>query len=333
MIFFSLFLLFFLPISVQQDSTDVYVTTQDYTSLRAGAGFDFERLEVIPPGVTLQAIERSEGSRWIKVVYEGQTGWIAYWLLIWTGDLFALPEFKEPLPESSSGVYVTTTDFSSLRAGPGTAWERVAVVPPNITLAAIGRTVDARWLQVDYEGQTGWIVYWLLSERGRVFSLPIDGVNPRAFIRMDGPGRGRVVLAGNVSWSSAWIVGHRYSWLLAPLYNDLVNGVYRLAQIERIWRTMASGGRANCEIRVERPIFRPIAEASLQIDMAFRPMRIALDSAIQETNQVITRFEDACGRADLFVTERDIETALAEIQDANRYYILVFSLLRSFEAR
>ncbi len=333
MIFLALFLSLFLSLSAQQESLDVYVTTQDSTILRAGPGFEFDRLAVIPLGTTLQAVERSAGTRWIKVTYEGQTGWVAYWLLIWTGDLFTLPEFKAPLPEASSGVYVTTTDFSSLRAGPGLAWERVDVVPPNITMAAIGRTVDARWLQVDYEGQTGWIIYWLLSESGQVFSLPIDGVDPRPFIRMEGPGRGRVVLAANVSWSSAWIATHRYSWVLAPLYNDLVNGVYRLAQIERIWRTMDSGAQANCDILVERPVFRTIAETSLEIDMAFRPMTIALDSAIQETNRAITRFEDACGRGELFVTESEIESALAEIQDANRNYILVFSLLRSFESR
>jgi uncharacterized protein YraI len=325
MIFLTLFLAFFL-------SADVYVTTQDSTILRAGPGLEFDRLAVIPPGTTLQALERSPGTRWIKVIYEGQTGWVAYWLLIWTGDLFALPEFREPLPESASGVYVTTTDFSSLRAGPGLAWERLAVVPPNITMAAIGRTVDARWLQVDYEGQTGWIVYWLLSEQGKVFSLPVDGVNPRAFIRMAGPGRGRVVLASNVSWSSAWIVTHRYSWVLAPLYNDLVNGVYRLVQIERIWRIMDSGARADCDTLVERPVYRVISDTSLAIDVAFRPMAIALEAAIEETNRAITLFEDACGRPELFVTKYEIEDALAEIQAANRNYILVFSLLRSFES-
>jgi hypothetical protein len=95
---------------------------------------------------------------------------------------------------------------------------------------------------------------------------------------------------------------------------------------------MDSGARADCDTLVERPVYRVISDTSLAIDVAFRPMAIALEAAIEETNRAITLFEDACGRPELFVTKYEIEDALAEIQAANRNYILVFSLLRSFES-
>lgn len=87
-------------------------------------------------------------------------------------------------PETGAVIaYVTTQDFSSLRSGPGTAFERLAVVPPVMTLPAYGRTSDTQWIQVSYEGQLGWIASILLVWSGNVIDLPVDGVNPSPFIR------------------------------------------------------------------------------------------------------------------------------------------------------
>ena len=85
-----------------------------------------------------------------------------------------------------SRVYVTTQDRSSLRAGPGTLFERLTVVPPTTTIPAIGRTVDSGWIQVEYEGMQGWIVDWLLVWSGDLISLPVDGVNPESYARRIG---------------------------------------------------------------------------------------------------------------------------------------------------
>lgn len=83
----------------------------------------------------------------------------------------------------SADVWVTTQDFSSLRAGPGTYWERLAVIPPATTLRAIGRTVQAHWLQVEYGEQHGWISARLLIWSGDWMSLPVDGVDALSFVR------------------------------------------------------------------------------------------------------------------------------------------------------
>jgi len=48
-----------------------------------------------------------------------------------------------------TGIYVTTQDFSSLRTGPGQSFTRITILPPVMTLKAVGRTADTRWMQVD----------------------------------------------------------------------------------------------------------------------------------------------------------------------------------------
>jgi hypothetical protein len=88
-----------------------------------------------------------------------------------------------PTPEPDYSVYVTTQDFVSFRTGAGIAFARTAVIDPTVTLPAIGRTADTRWMQVVYNGEVGWVASRYLVWTGDVINLPIDGVNTAAFIR------------------------------------------------------------------------------------------------------------------------------------------------------
>lgn len=102
-------------------------------------------------------------------------------LLVWGG--VGAQEAETPLEAPPTGVYVTTQDIVSLRAGPGRGFERLAIVPQVVTLPAYGRTSDTRWIQVIYEGQYGWIMAQYLIWSGNMIGLPVDGVTPAPFIR------------------------------------------------------------------------------------------------------------------------------------------------------
>ena len=82
-----------------------------------------------------------------------------------------------------TNTWVTTQDFVALRRGPSRAFEQVATVPAALTLPAYGRTFDTSWIQVEYEGQRGWISAQYLVWSGDVINLPVDGINPEPFIR------------------------------------------------------------------------------------------------------------------------------------------------------
>ncbi len=81
-------------------------------------------------------------------------------------------------------AYITTQDYVSLREGPGTAFNRLDVIPAEMTLPAIGRTTDALWIQVIYGEKRGWITARWLIWSGQMMALPSDGVNPAPFIRL-----------------------------------------------------------------------------------------------------------------------------------------------------
>ncbi|MDX2159798.1 MAG: SH3 domain-containing protein [bacterium] len=85
---------------------------------------------------------------------------------------------------ATSEVWVTTQDFVSFRAGPGTNFERLRVLDPDLTLPAVGRSADGEWVQLEVDGQRGWVNYLLLVWSGDLVQLPIDGLDPDPFVRV-----------------------------------------------------------------------------------------------------------------------------------------------------
>lgn len=328
-----LIIIIILMSSMTQAQTDVIVTTRQPASLRAEPNPQSERLAVIPVGISLSALNRGTGTRWIRVEYEGRIGWVAYWLLDWQGDIFAVSEFAPPRPHSETGVYVTTNDFSSLRIGPGIHWDRITVIPPNVTLAAIGRSPSARWLQVEYEGQTGWIIYWLLTESGPVFDLPVDGINPLPFIRLGTGDKPRDTGFRSVDTSNEWAFSHPYSWLLAPLYDEIGQGQASLQAITNIWRTLAQGNATSCRHIPTYVEHTDFPERSRNLELVFMPSVTALNHATTALNNAIALFEDTCLRTDSFITIREVYTAIEQLDIARRNYTLAESLLDTLEDR
>jgi hypothetical protein len=96
------------------------------------------------------------------------------------------PNLTREIP-ADTGIYVTTQDFLNFRTGPSQQFPAIAVVPPETTLMAIGRTADTRWLQVAQpDGTRGWLFVRFLVYSGDVVTLPVDGVDPVPFIRQAG---------------------------------------------------------------------------------------------------------------------------------------------------
>jgi len=107
---------------------------------------------------------------------------LAILILIVAVPVVAQDDVKTPAPTYLA--YVTTQDVVSFREGPGTAFKRLDVIPPETTLPAIGRTTDAQWIQVIYGEKRGWIAARWLVWSGPMMALPADGVNPAPYIRL-----------------------------------------------------------------------------------------------------------------------------------------------------
>jgi uncharacterized protein YraI len=136
-------------------------------NVRSGPGTTFERIGRINPGDPYRVVESLDG--WYGIEYNGRTGYVA-------------AQYVQPAsaPSASAGPISTASslDFTllytvRLRSGPGTTFDTLTRVPFNTIVRAVGRNASNTWLQVVYEGQTGWVAAQYGQLDGSINSLPV----------------------------------------------------------------------------------------------------------------------------------------------------------------
>ena len=162
-------------------------------NLRAGPTTESRVIAGLPAGERLQVLGKAEEVRpkigqpgqWLAVLTaSGQGGYAAAWFLQDTGQVF---------PPSDLVIY--PDDQVNLRAGPGTAFDLLAVLTLNDALTVLGDADLARgrlgkqneWIQVQTaKGQRGFVAAWLVHATGQnppasgLTVYPIEWVNLRA---------------------------------------------------------------------------------------------------------------------------------------------------------
>ncbi len=291
--------------------TGVWVTTQDFSSLRTGPSTFFERIAVVDPAVTLPAIGRSADGRWLQVDYNGQQGWIYYALLVWSGDVVQLPiDGLDPNPyvRRLNMVALTTRETPVYRRQV-TPSDQIGTIPAGVRVEMTGRLGEGGfyWVQIEYQEQVYWVGSWNL----RVISR-----SPNAQL-----------------FDTSYL--YNYSRVGAQLETD-INASYRaLNTINGIWVRLAVGESVSCG---SIPTFVQTS-STLQADIAslpvFAPLLNSLNSANGHINTAISLFADACSRTgdQFFITQNEVVTALSEIEIAGRDLVLVGSLLTPLQRR
>ena len=309
----ALLLVLAVPVMAQEDGDDgidaeVYVTTQDYSSLRAGPSIYFERLATVPPAITLPAIGRSADARWVQVVYDGQMGWVAYWLLVWSGNLIELPvDGVNPLPfVRRTLVEAVTTRETPIYLEEVDPSTQVGVLPENTEVELVGRLGERGFFQIQilYQGQLYWVGSWNLRITNGNYHRLLDATYRFPAAR-----------------------------LIAQLTRDIQTGAGRLGQIENIWGALQSGRSVACAPIPAYLGAHSASQSDLELEPLFAPLVVALDAAIAHTNTAISLFEDACNRGETYITQTEVQNALEEINSAYRNWNVAMSLLASLRLR
>lgn len=82
----------------------------------------------------------------------------------------AIPQVT-PTPE---GVTITITGAQqNVRSGPGDQYPAIGVMARGEQARVIGATADNTWVVIDYRGQMGWLVVYLLEVFGNLTTVPI----------------------------------------------------------------------------------------------------------------------------------------------------------------
>jgi murein DD-endopeptidase MepM/ murein hydrolase activator NlpD len=173
-------------------------------NLRGGPGTTFPSLVVIPMGDEASILGPKVNDRWLPVSYQGRMGFIFdEFVTIRTvtaptvspagaaqpsanaspspspaaspSPSPAAAQTEQALPQE---MRVDSTDGLNLRAGPGTDQRVLAVIPNNATVKVTGRSPDGRWINISYNGQSGWADAEYLKRPDQPSSSPRPSASP-----------------------------------------------------------------------------------------------------------------------------------------------------------
>jgi uncharacterized protein YraI len=134
-------------------------------NVRNGPGVLYDVIGTIKPG-DIYTVMGKEGN-WYLIEFGGQAGYVVDHLVTVSGAIQPISQ-----TELNSGVDFTTLNRLNMRAGPGTGYQVLTVLPLGITISVIGRVPDNSWYQVIYRGMTGWVSGRYGAISGNIWYLP-----------------------------------------------------------------------------------------------------------------------------------------------------------------
>jgi hypothetical protein len=311
----------------QQDLSKVYVTTQDFASLRAGPGTIWDRLAVLPYGQTYRATGRTIDGDWIQIAYEGALdpgarsdftvdgvtyGWVAYWLLTWTGDILQLPidgVATVPIAREAGPTIVLSPGEYMYVGGVDPSTQVDAPITSPVRVEVTGRlgSADAGffWIQFKLGGKYYWTGTWATGIPAGYGELP------------------------DASYLYA------YGYLLTRLRVEIGRAAEVLGDVGGRWRALDAGQATTCNAIPEDFSLKEnsFPSGTVASEPVFAPLAEAMQNAETSINAALAKFRAVCSDPTRLVDPAQIEAALVDIENAERNLNIARTLLAPLQRR
>lgn len=312
------------------DLSEVFVTTQDNTVLRAGPGLLFDRLGVVPFDSTLPAVGRTADGEWLQIAYEGEIdpdapedntvdgityGWMFSDLLVWSGDILTLPVDGVPyVPFARRTLPLVTIDSNTYyyRDGVDPSTRVLDTVDEPTVVELTGRVGTFTeegffWLQFELNGEYYWTASWEIGTPPEYFRLP-DG----AYV-------------------------YPYGRLLLQLRQEINRNNGVLSTISRRWNDLDAGFQVTCNDIPDNAFIREdnFRQQDLEVEPLYAASIRAVREAIVFINAALERFREVCSRPaeSRFITPEEVALALSDIAEAQRLMHVASTFIEPFEQR
>lgn len=146
-----------------------------FVNVRTGAGTDFEKIGEIRPG-EVYAIT-GEAAGWYSFDFNGQTGWVFSGIVVVSGGgTSANAATSAPAAAGApTGITFTTNYIANFRSAPGEGSSVLSQIPYQTVLDVTGRSADNTWVQINFNGQNGWVAAHLGNLSGDLNTAPVAG--------------------------------------------------------------------------------------------------------------------------------------------------------------
>jgi uncharacterized protein YraI len=270
------------------------LVNRDGVNVRLFPAIGAEVIGFVNAGYRAPATGRSPDNEWIRIDFNGEEGWLGFPVINLFGDINSLP-VADPrsIPyggfESPRAGYTSATSAISgrlaqsglrVRAGPSRAYPVLANAPRYTVMPLLGRTINNRWLQVNFDGTLGWIAtqYVELQDGASVIDLPVDGV----------------IAEGQIPSSDT---ADSYVATLLFLLERVELAQPSLDAIRGVWTNVALGGEQACGGYPARPTNTSIPNPLLAAFYpTLDPLLTLFNDAMTNVRLAIDLWIDVCSR-------------------------------------
>lgn len=178
--------------ALAQDS----VLAQAYrtVNVRSGPGTEYDIIGQLTSGDEVQVTGRSdEESNWLRIGFDGREGWVAYFtvtvlspttdvVIVEPPDGQVAPRLAATptMPSAFTDIYVTAYRSVNVRTGPGLEYSSIGDLDVGSTADVIGRSADDRWLQIDFNGDSGWVAFFVVTLTGAMDEIAVTEASGEA---------------------------------------------------------------------------------------------------------------------------------------------------------
>lgn len=156
----------------------VYARTVVNLRIRTGPGTGYAQIDTAPRGTMLPVLARTEDSRWLLIQHNGQQGWTAAWLTTLNGDVSAVPVSNGSTgtaPQQNGSVTAVPRVNLRMRSAASTRSRTLGTVPAGVAVPVTSRNAAGDWVQVSYNGRSGWVAAWYTTVNGDLNTVPVNG--------------------------------------------------------------------------------------------------------------------------------------------------------------
>jgi anionic cell wall polymer biosynthesis LytR-Cps2A-Psr (LCP) family protein/uncharacterized protein YraI len=142
----------------------------DQVNLRAGPGVRYAIISTLSQEEWAQITGKNDAGDWLRVKYQGRTGWLATEFVRVSGDLEIAPVIG--VAQQVEAV-VQPGDYVNVRTGPSVDYNSIGMLTANQSALVIGKSADGKWWQVRMGVVTGWISADYVEIRGNPSTIPV----------------------------------------------------------------------------------------------------------------------------------------------------------------
>ena len=158
------------PAAMEPPATDASVTVLGEMNVRSGPGTDYDVVGNATADEEFPITGRNSEGDWWRIDFQGQPGWIHAPFVV-AANAEDVPVVGTGMTEAAApdggpteaapappDAIVTVGGDMNVRSGPGEEYDRIGGATAGEAFRITGRNEDGDWWQIDFGGETGWIL-------------------------------------------------------------------------------------------------------------------------------------------------------------------------------